>query len=375
VRILVVSPRFPETPGNGDQSRAFAQIVGLADRHELIVVTAGAPSSERADEALRACAEVHAVRAGTLARLSGALAALARGRPAQVGWMTPGAARALAAELARRSDVTLVITSRGLPTRLPGPVVLDHVDPFSRAMVMRSRLERNPLLRLAARLEGLAFSFHEGRCARWLAAQTVVAPVDAAALPSPPEPIVIPQGWRGPIWEEPAGHRRDIDVIFTGRMNYPPNRDAARRLAHDIVPRLRERRAGVRVYVVGRFAASLGLRGVEVASDVEDMHSYLRRAKVAVAPLRAGTGSPTKLIEAAAAGAAVVAPAWATASLGMTAPSADTAEEFVDVIDRLLGDDAGRAACARTAAEALGELRTDELVAKMERVLVAAAAS
>lgn len=373
MRILLISPRFPETPGNGDQNRAFTHVAGLTDGHEVVVLTTGAASSPNAAAALQALAEVHTVRVGTRDRLAGAVRALACARPAQIGWMTPGRAQNVAREQARRADVTLVVTIRGLPGRLPSPVVLDHVDCFSRAMNMRARTERNPLLKLAARFEAVVLRFHEARCLPWLAAQTVVAPADAEALPSPPEPIVIPQGWAGAPWQEPPAHRRDIDVIFTGRMNYPPNRDAAKRLAREIAPRLRARVPGVRVCVVGRFAASLRLPGVEVASDVADMQAYLRRARVAVAPLRAGTGSPTKLIEAAAAGAAVVAPAWATGSLGMEAPAADTVEEFVGVIERLLSDEAARIACARVASKALEQLQCKHLVAKMERVLVAAA--
>src|SRR5207247_334506 len=161
---------------------------------------------------------------------------------------------------AERSDVTLVITVRGLPDRLPGCVVLDHVDAFSRAMTMRARIERNPVLRLAARLEALALARHEARCAQWVAAQTVVAVADAEVLPRTPQPIVIPQGWGGTQWEDPPGHCRDIDVIFTGTMRFPPNRDAARRLAREITPRLRNLRPGVRVCVAGRAAASLRLR-------------------------------------------------------------------------------------------------------------------
>jgi polysaccharide biosynthesis protein PslH len=373
MKVLVLTPRFPERPGKGDQIRAFAQITGLASGHEVIVVTPGRPSSPAASRALEEIAEVHAVRLTTAERGFGGVGGRVRDRPAQLGWMMPPRAHATACLRARSCDVSLVSTIRALPAPLPGPVVLDHIDAMSRNMVMRARTDRHPALRLAALLERGTLARHEHRAAQWLVAQIASSQADADALPASPPMTVIPQGWDGPRWQDPPGHVRDIDVIFTGNMDYPPNADAARRLAKAIAPALQTRHPAVRVCVVGRAAAVLRLKGVEVASDVDDLYDYLRRAKIAVAPLRGGTGCPTKLIEAAAAGAAVVAPEWAAAALGMNARRAETAEEFVEALDELLTNEPERRACAAAAGHALSRLRSDRLAKRLEQVLVAAA--
>src|SRR5438094_647246 len=83
----------------------------------------------------------------------------------------------------------------------------------------------------------------------------------AAALPSAPPVHVLPQGWDGDPFDEPPGHVRDLDVVFTGNMSYPPNRDAAQWIAAEIAPKLRARRPDARLVVVGRNADRLRLDG------------------------------------------------------------------------------------------------------------------
>ena len=58
MRILVVSARFPEPGGKGDQSRAFSFITHLARTHEVAVLSAARGSNAEAQAALRAMAEV-----------------------------------------------------------------------------------------------------------------------------------------------------------------------------------------------------------------------------------------------------------------------------------------------------------------------------
>jgi glycosyltransferase involved in cell wall biosynthesis len=103
-------------------------------------------------------------------------------------------------------------------------------------------------------------------------------------------------------------------------------------------------------------AARSGRDGVEVASPVADMAAFLRRVRVAVAPVAMGTGTPNKLFEAFEAGAAVVASeaVIARAASGGEAPPAlpaGTDEEFAAAIVALLRD-------ARAAAEAGARGRT-----------------
>ena len=125
--------------------------------------------------------------------------------------------------------------------------------------------------------------------------------------------------------------------------------------------------------MVGRDASSLRLSGVEVASDVPDLLAYLRRAKVAIAPLRIGTGTPYKVLEAAASGAAVVATAWAAQCFGLPAAGSTRGRAgAADGASCSTTRDCARSRCAPDIAVAARH-RGDELAKRLERLLEDAA--
>jgi glycosyltransferase involved in cell wall biosynthesis len=370
VNVLVVCGRFPERGRKGDQLRTLQQIEMLNGAHDVTVLTAGRPSSTAALRSLQGVASVRMISVDLPERVLSSVASLLRGRPLQVGWMSPRALHRAAISASATCDVALVSTIRCLPGRLPAPTVLDHVDALSRSMTNRAGLSRNPALRLLLRLEAQLLSAHETRAAGWVAQQAAVSPRDIAVLPELPAPILLPLAW-----EEHAAAAdpvdRDVDVIFTGNMRYPPNREAALWLASEIVPLLRKRDPDVSVLVAGRGASTLHLDGVEVASDVTDLGALIRRAKVAVVPLRNVCGMPIKLLEAVACGAVVVCTPWVEHA-GLDVDTADDTLAFALAVERLLADDALRLRRARAARAGLEARRPAAVGAALERLLRAA---
>lgn len=368
MKLLIVCARFPEYGHKGDQVRTRQLLELLAPDHELHVLTGGCPSSAAALNEVRRLAHVTLVRTTRTARVLGALELLARGRPAQVGWMAPRRLRRRIATDAAASDAVLAATARMVDRPLPAPLILDHIDALSVNLRERARLERNPLLRLAERAEARLLVRHERLVSQWASAQIAVSGVDAMALPQSPRPVVIPQVVFDPIdaaelLAEGEPTSRVIDLILTGNMRYPPNRDAAHWLADEIAPELRRLRPRVRVMVAGRHANSLSLHGVEIASDVADMSVLLRRARIAIVPLRGGTGVPNKLLEAAAAGAAIIATPRAAAAAGVAAMTASDAPALAARVADLLADDEARIALATRALEDLAS-RSPSIVAR-----------
>lgn len=105
-------------------------------------------------------------------------------------------------------------------------------------------------------------------------------------------------------------------AVFTGAMDFPPNVAAARFFARRIWPRLRsacrERGIAASLAIVGADPTGsvrrLGrIEGVTVTGRVGDVGDWLRRARVAVAPMVSGSGIKNKVLEACAAGCPVIA--------------------------------------------------------------------
>jgi glycosyltransferase involved in cell wall biosynthesis len=100
-------------------------------------------------------------------------------------------------------------------------------------------------------------------------------------------------------------------VLFVGSLGYSPNHQAALRLIEGVMPRVWRTHPGANLWIVGH-GADEALRGhhdggrVFVTGKVEDVRRYLSSASLLCVPLRAGSGTKYKVLEAMAAGLPVV---------------------------------------------------------------------
>jgi glycosyltransferase involved in cell wall biosynthesis len=104
--------------------------------------------------------------------------------------------------------------------------------------------------------------------------------------------------------------RSHYDVSFIGSMDWPPNEDAACYLIHDVMPLVWKSNPNVNVYLIGKNPSKrvlkLASRNIIVTGRVKSVDDYLAKTKVVVAPMRLGSGIKIKVLEAMAAGKAIV---------------------------------------------------------------------
>jgi len=108
-----------------------------------------------------------------------------------------------------------------------------------------------------------------------------------------------------PVPDDAPGVAPEPTVMFIGAYTYPPNVDAAERLATRILPRIRAAMPEARALIVGKGSELLpsfgrGLPGVEHLGYVDDLAGLYARTRVVCCPLTNGGGTRIKLIEAAA---------------------------------------------------------------------------
>jgi len=92
-------------------------------------------------------------------------------------------------------------------------------------------------------------------------------------------------------------------ILFCGLMDYPPNIDAACWLADRIFPLISERHPEARLVLAGArpvdAVGRLGRRpGITVTGEVESMVQEIDRSTVVAVPLRQGSGTRLKILEA-----------------------------------------------------------------------------
>jgi sugar transferase (PEP-CTERM/EpsH1 system associated) len=162
-----------------------------------------------------------------------------------------------------------------------------------------------------------------------------------------------------PLPEPPSGN----DILFAGVLGYPPNTDAVRFFCRDILPRIRREVPDARLLIVGQspppeLRSLVTSEAVALGADVAGVVPYYRRARLAVVPLRAGSGTRLKILEAMALGRPVVSTSVGCEGIGVTHGRdiliADGPEDFAVCVVSLLRDSALRAAlaaCARGTVE------------------------
>jgi glycosyltransferase involved in cell wall biosynthesis len=137
------------------------------------------------------------------------------------------------------------------------------------------------------------------------------------------------------------------NLVFVGSMQYEPNTDAVLFFHREILPLIREQRSDIQFYVVGwgpppEIQALDDDPNVTVTGFVEDVRPYLADGTVVVVPLRFGSGTRLKILDAWAMAKPVVSTSIGAEGLavrhGENIVLADAPDHFARSVLGLLGD-------------------------------------
>jgi len=161
-------------------------------------------------------------------------------------------------------------------------------------------------------------------------------------------------------WVDAPGGPDSARLVFSANFEYHPNIDAVAFLVREIWPRIRKFHPDLRLRLVGRGdrfirhllpsgpvpSGPIEDTGLEVTGPIDDARAEIAQARIVVAPLRAGSGTRLKILEAWAAARCVVATPLAAEGLdardGVNISLASDAAGFAAEICRLLDDSAAR---------------------------------
>ena len=159
-----------------------------------------------------------------------------------------------------------------------------------------------------------------------------------------------------------GGRRASNQLVFTGKMDYRPNVDAVEWFCDAILPVLLQRHPALKLIIVGRnphprIRALADGDHVTVTGWVESVLPYLKETTLFVLPMRMGSGTRLKILEAMAAGCAVVSTSLGASglhgSIREAIEIADDADSFAAAISTLLSDADRR--------QALGEVGREQV--------------
>jgi glycosyltransferase involved in cell wall biosynthesis len=384
MKILIVAPMPPQPAGSGAIPVLLdAQLAGLRERNEVTLLSAigEEPGEAEAAQHLRDSGlDAHFAdrcqpnetrrRWRRRARMASAWVG---GTPWRAVWFADPGIQAILDRLERSHDfdVAVVEDSAMSGYRLPAgvPSLLTEHE------VLRPRpVDWNP----GKASEWPARAFGEldwrkrprfqrkawGRFDRVLAfgrrdaaAIAELAPEVAARVRVSPFGLALPPA-ADPSREQPGS------LLFVGNFTHQPNRDAALWLAREIIPALLTRQPNAQLRIVGSSPPpeilALASGAVEVVADAPSIEPYTEAAAVVVAPVRVGGGMRMKVLQALAAGKAVVTSGRGSEGFDCFAEPpplalAEGTEAFAATIATLLAEPAQRrelGARARSFAEA-----------------------
>lgn len=135
-----------------------------------------------------------------------------------------------------------------------------------------------------------------------------------------------------------------FQILFVGTLSYPPNKDGIIWFVNEILPKIDGYPEDVRVSVVGfdpgKEVQSLGAQAsVDVIGPVDSTEPYYQEADCVVVPIRAGSGTRIKILEAMSFGVPVISTTIGAEGIvsesGEVALLADEPDEFAQACSLL----------------------------------------
>jgi len=385
MKLLFLTPQLPYPPHQGTTIRNFNLIKQLAPHHDITLLSFGTEQELRDADALRAlCRDIIIAPYPTRALAQRTLSTFTDPLPDMALRLESKTMRDKLGALRREKkfDVIQVEGIEMTPYILNSPLTTQHSplvfdDHNAEYALQRTAFQSD--LRNPARWHAALYSLIQWKkleryermlCER---ADAVVACSDTDAqqigqllestIKNQQSKIsVIPNGVDLDHYVPSDGvcakPLAELSMVFTGKMDFRPNIDAMLWFCDEILPRIRAEIPLAHIVIVGQKPAPKILarqkqNAVEVTGWVSDVRPYIADAALYVVPLRMGSGTRLKVLEAMAMGKAIVSTARGVEGIDLTngrdVVIVDSPEDFAWACIALLRDPArchelGRAA-------------------------------
>jgi sugar transferase (PEP-CTERM/EpsH1 system associated) len=328
--LLFLAHRIPYPPNKGDKIRSWNILRHLAGRYRVHLgcFVDDADDWRHLDTVREVCGECHFEKLDLTRAKIKSLASLARGEPLTLGYYRSRAFRSWIDGLVRRNDIEGVFAFSSSMAQYAidgrfarGPVIVDFVDVDSDKWAQYAAKKGVPEKWIYAR-EARTLGRYERRAAAAASASLFVSEAEADLFRSmAPESAAKTFGINNGVdfdffdpdtsYPDPFEGARDA-VVFTGAMDYWANADAVGWFAEEVLPRLRQRCATAKFWIVGsnpgpEVQKLARLAGVSVTGWVPDVRPFIAHAGAVVAPLRVARGIQNKVLEAMSMAKPVVA--------------------------------------------------------------------
>jgi glycosyltransferase involved in cell wall biosynthesis len=359
MKILLLCNKSPWPPAEGGPIAMYAMITGLIRAGHTVKVIAANTNKYHVDpesvpEDFQKQTDIEFVDIDLTIKLKDALFNFLSGQSYHVSrFRTPAFEKKLI-EILSNNEFDIVQAEMLYMT-----VYHDIIRKYSKArFVLRSHNiehliwhriainERNPLKRYYLRHLFLTLKNYELEMLRKTDGIVAITPTDAAFFEkhSGKTPVIsIPFGIELGKYKVPVGQPATTDLFHIGSMNWYPNEEGIIWFLSKVWPLLTQELPSLKFYLAGRempdWLKNLNSTNVEVVGEVPDALEFMHNHAVMVVPLFSGSGIRIKIIEAMAAGRAVISTEIGAEGIPITHGEniliANTVDEFIEMIKKV----------------------------------------
>jgi len=374
MRILWLSHLVPYPPKGGVLQRAHYMLREIAKYHEVDLVAFNqkdllAPFFSSVDKGLDEardllgvfCQELHFLEIPVDKSKAGkhllALKSIFTEDPYTINWLKSEEYSQLVQKLVSENDYDLVHfdTISLLPFfKHIGsiPAVLDHHNIESHMLLRRAENETHFLKKWYYRQEGTRLENYEKKYCPQFSLNITCSEVDAVrlrdiAIGSDVEEVA--NGVDIEFFKPEERVQKKCSLVFIGRLNWYPNTEAVRFIAHKLWPVLKAEIPDINIDIVGSNPPEdiLVLAGEDanfrVHGFVDDIHGFFNKAAVYLCPITDGGGTKLKILDALSMQKAIVAHPVACEGINVTNGKnvifAESIDDYITAIKQLFHDE------------------------------------
>lgn len=359
MKVLFLSPTVPFPLTDGGRIRVFNLLKQIAEKSDvtLLALETQPTDAEGVAQLQQLGIQVHLIpNAPTLPRFSFGtfVNAFLKRQPITVARYDLPVYRQKFTELVATEDFDLVhyemFHTAQFQTEVDLPGVLSQQNVDSAIWRRLCGETANPFYKFAYWTQQLAFQRYERVLSPKFDAVTCTSDIDAAVFQQhcAADTIeIIPNGVDVTHYQPDFTSEAPAHLIYIGSMDWYPNEDAVAFFADEVLPGIQDKVPDVQFSIVGgnpsaRVQRLTEREGVVVTGRVPEIKPYFAEATVFVVPLRIGSGTRLKILEALAMGKAIVSTTVGAEGLDLKDGEeifiADEPIAFADAVTRLLTD-------------------------------------
>lgn len=182
---------------------------------------------------------------------------------------------------------------------------LDFMDAFAKGMEKRQMIEQNIFKRFLFTYEKNQLYKYEAKVFNFIDKFCIISNQDKNSIQSSRanEIKVIPNGVDFETFH-PKSQEKTYDLLFMGNLSYPPNIDAVKFLANEIIPLVKKYKPTIKLLIAGINAPirikKLQSENIDIIENFENISDSIAISKIMIAPMRISIGLQNKILQAMA---------------------------------------------------------------------------